>query len=506
MIKTRFAPSPTGFLHIGVLRTALFSFLMAKKNNGKFVLRLEDTDKERSDKIFEEDIIETLKSLNTNWNEGPYRQSERGEIYKKYLNRLIEEDNAYHCFCSKEELDNKKEILIKEKKLVKYDGKCSKLTKKEVEERLKRGDSSVIRLRVKNEEIEINDLVKGKISFDTSLIDDFVIAKNLDTPLYNFTVVVDDFEMGITDVVRGEDILSNTPKQIILYRYLNAKIPQFAHLPMILGEDRSKLSKRHGAVAVSDYLKEGYLKEAIINFIAFLGWSPGDEREIFSLEELIKEFSIEKVNKSNAIFNLEKLNYLNGFYIRKKPLEEITTLCIPYFIEKGFIYPLIENKEINSNFTGIIGREIEASFVVKETGEKVKFEYLKKVVSLYKERMKKLSEITDFSDYCFTDDLIYDKELLFWKDIKKEELIFVFNKLIEIINKIENWDIKNIEEGIMPFAESYKEKNRGAVLWPLRASLTGKKSSAGPFEVLEVLGKEKAIKRIKKSIEIVQKI
>ncbi len=500
-MKTRFAPSPTGFLHLGVLRTALFNYLLAKHHKGSFVVRIEDTDKERSKKIYEEDIFNSLKKLGITWDER-YRQSERKEIYKEYLEKLINNNNAYYCFCSKEELEAKRDSQITSGFPPKYDGECSRLKKEEVEERIRRGDKSVIRLKVPEKKIEIKDMIRGKISFDTGLIGDIVIAKDMETPLYNLSVVIDDYEMGITHVIRGEDILPNTPKQVIISEYLNIPLPFYGHLPMILGEDRSKLSKRHGAKSVTEIMKEGYLKEAIINFIAFLGWNPGDEREIFTIDELIEEFEVKDINKSGAVFNLEKLNHINGLYIRKKSIEEITEKSIPYLIERGYILPIFVNEEIVPNLTGIIGREIKNYFLIKEIGEKVSFDYLKKVVSLYKKRMKKLSEIGDFTDYIFLKDILLDKELLRWKDMDDKEISLVLNKLLEMVKEIKNWDKENIEKEGMNLANSYREGDRGRILWPFRASLTGKRSSAGPFEIAEVLGKRRTIERIEKALTL----
>ncbi|MFA6753923.1 MAG: glutamate--tRNA ligase [Candidatus Paceibacterota bacterium] len=501
-MKTRFAPSPTGFLHIGTVRTALFNYLFAKKNKGSFLLRIEDTDKERSKTEFENNILEALKWLNIDFDEGPYRQSERGEIYEKYLKKLLDEKKAYYCFCSKEELEAKKQNYAVNGLPVKYDGKCSSLSREEAEKKLKRGEMSVIRMKMPEEKIEVKDLIRGKIIFDTKLIGDIVIAKNLKSPLYNFSVVIDDYEMKITHVLRGEDILSNTPKQIVLCNHLGINPPKYGHMPMILGTDKSKLSKRHGATAVLDYKKEGYLKEALINFLAFLGWSPKDKREFFEIEELIEEFSLERMNKSGAVFNLKKLDYINGHYIRKKSIDEITEFCIPYLVEKEYITPIFKDREIIPNLTGIAGKEISMSFIIKKTKEEISFEYLKNVVSLYKERMKKLSEIADFTDYVFKKDLSFNKELLQWKGSKKEEMSFVLTELFKILNSLKNWDSKTIEEEIMPFAERYKTGDRGYVLWPLRVALTGKKSSAGPFDVASVLGKEKTLRRINAAIKM----
>jgi nondiscriminating glutamyl-tRNA synthetase len=344
-VRTRFAPSPTGLLHIGGARTALFNYLFAKNNQGSFVLRIEDTDTERSKEEYQKDIVESLKWLGINWDEGPdvggdfgpYRQSEKISKYRKYLEKLLEENKAYYCFCSAEELEGQRQYQMSIGETPKYIGKCANLPKETVEKYLAEGKPSIIRFRVTPQKFIFKDMVRGPVEFDTGLTGDIVIAKNLNTPLYNFTVVIDDFEMKISHVIRAEEHISNTPKQILLQEALGFPRPEYAHVSMILSPDRAKLSKRHGATAVLEYKTLGYLPEAVINFIAFLGWNPGDEREIYSLPSLVKEFSLEKVQKSGAVFNVKKLDFLNGFYLRQKPLEKVTEMCVPYLIEAGLI-------------------------------------------------------------------------------------------------------------------------------------------------------------------------
>ena len=312
--RVRIAPSPTGPFHIGTARTALFNYLFAKKYNGIFILRMEDTDIERSKKEWEEDIIEGLKWLGLMWDEGPlpdgegyignygpYRQSERQEIYKKYIQKLLDEGKAYYCFCSPEELEAKRQYFMSIGQPPRYNGKCRNLSEKEVKEYLEAKKPYVIRFKNPNKKVVFDDLIHGKIESDSSEFGDIVIAKDQTTPLYNLAAVIDDFEMKITHVIRGEDHIPNTPKQILLYEALELKPPKFAHLPLILGPDRSKLSKRHGAVALREYRKEGFLPEALINFMAFLGWNPGKEREIYSLNSLIKEFSLARCQKLSLI-------------------------------------------------------------------------------------------------------------------------------------------------------------------------------------------------------------
>ena len=297
-LRVRIAPSPTGPLHIGTARTALFNYLFAKKHNNSFILRIEDTDLERSDSKYEKDIIDGLKWLGIEWDE-LYKQSKRTKTYEKYLKKLLDSGHAY--------------------------------------------EDEIIWFKNPKKKVVFDDLIRGRVEFDSSLFDDFSIAKDLKTPLYNFAVVIDDYEMKISHVIRGEDHISNTPKQILIQEALGLPAPNYAHLPLILGPDKTKLSKRHGAVSIIDYKEQGYLPEALINFMALLGWSaqggPGNDRELFSVKELIKEFSLEKIQKGGAIFNIEKLDWFNGHYIRQLSLDKLTEMCTPYLIESGLIKP-----------------------------------------------------------------------------------------------------------------------------------------------------------------------
>jgi len=513
-VRTRIAPSPTGTLHIGLARTALFNYLFAKKNQGVFVLRIEDTDIERSDPKFETDIIENLKWLGIQWDEGPdiegkfgpYRQSERLKSYKRNLEKLLKEGNAYHCFCSEEELESKRQYQMSIGQLPIYDRKCRNLLPEEIKKNLAEGKKPIIRFKVAGQKtIKFIDLIRGEISFESNLIGDFSIAKNISTPLYNFAVVIDDFEMKITHVIRGEDHISNTPKQILLQKSLNFPQPEYAHLPLILGPDRAKLSKRHGATSIGEYRKLGYLPEAIINFIAFLGWNPGTEREIYSMPAIIKDFSLEKVQKGGAIFNIKRLDFLNGFYIRQKPIEKLTELCLPYLMEAGFIEEaggssldddppeelrLFENKK--------------PKYRIKETGEIIGLDHLGKFIAIYQERLKRLSEITGLVDFFFKEKLEYNKELLKWREMTDGEIKDSLERLEKIISKIDSKDFRkeNLENILLPEAERIGD--RGYLLWPLRVALTGKEASAGPFEIAEILSKEKVLKRMKEAKDLVR--
>jgi len=501
-IRTRFAPAPTGFLHIGLARTALFNYLFAKKNQGSFILRIEDTDPLRSKKEFEENIIENLKWLGIEWDEGPYRQSQRLNIYAKYSEKLLAEDKAYYCFCSEEELEAQRQYQMAIGEAPRYSGKCAQLSKEEVKEYLAAKKPAIIRFRVPGKKVEFDDLIRGKLEFDASLMGDIAIAKDLATPLYNFTCVIDDFEMKISHVIRGEDHIPNTPKQILIQEALNFPRPEYAHLPLILGPDRSKLSKRHGATSIAEYRKVGYLPETLINFMAFLGWNPGTEREIYSLSSLVKEFSIERVQKGGAIFNIKKLDFLNSFYIRQKSIEKLTELSIPYLIEAGLIEKLkmvAEHSFISQPRGARLFEEEKPEFRIKETGEGISLETLEKIVSLYQERLKKISEISELTDFFFKEKLEYEKDLLKWEKMSDKEIKNSLDKLEKILSKtkVEDWDKENLEKILMPEAE--KMADRGYLLWPLRVALTGKTASAGPFEIAEILGKEKTIKRIKEA-------
>ncbi len=503
-VRVRIAPAPTGFLHIGLARTALFNYLFAKKYQGSFILRIEDTDVERSDPRFEKDILENLKWLGIEWSEGPdiggkfgpYRQSERLEIYAKYIEKFLNDNLAYHCFCSEEELEARRQYLMSVGQPPLYNGKCRQLSSEQTQKLLALGEKSIIRFKAPVKKIAFKDLLRGEIEFDADLIGDFAIAKDLATPLYNLAVVVDDFEMKISHIIRGEDHIPNTPKQILLQRALHFPQPEYLHLPLILGQDRSKLSKRHGAIAISDYKKAGYLAEAFINFMAFLGWNPGGEREIYSMPSLIKEFSIERIQKGGAIFNVKRLDFLNGFYIRQKSPEKLTEMCLLYLIEEGLVVPTFKSEQYPPAYGGM---EITQMYKIPETREEVSLDYIQKIVTIYQERLKKLSEISELTDFFFKDKLEYDKELLRWKEMGDREIKDSLIRVEKIISKIkpEDFNKENLEKEIMPEAE--KMGDRGYLLWPFRAALSGKKASAGPFEIAEILGKKKVLRRIKEA-------
>lgn len=507
-VRTRFAPSPTGPLHMGNARTALFSYLFAKQERGDFILRIEDTDKERSKKEWERDLLDNLEWLGLQWDEGPekggfgpYRQSERTEIYREHLEKLLKEQKAYWCYCSAEELEAQRQDQASRGETPRYSGRCRTLSPKEREENLKSGKPAVIRFIVEPKKTVFKDLIRGEIAFDNALSGDMIIAKDLETPLYNFTVVVDDHLMRITHVIRGEDHISNTPKQLLLQEALGfPQEIQYAHLPLLLGEDKTKLSKRHGDNSVTRFRKEGYLPEAMVNFLALLGWNPGDEREVFTLQGLISEFSLERVQKGNAVFSLQRLDWINGYYIRQKDAKTLAKLTLPYLKEAG----LLETNG-NGEQKGFSLKLQKANpYTVKETGEGVSLEFLSEVVALHQERLKKLSEIAQVADFFFKKDLDYAKDILPWKGMSDREVGESLNKAKELLLgfKEQDWTKEKLEKVLLKEAEATGDKGR--LLWPLRVALTGRKASAGPFEVASILGGEKTFLRIDQAIAKVQ--
>lgn len=475
-IRTRIAPSPTGFLHIGTARTALFNYLFARKHGGIFVLRIEDTDLERSDKKFEKDIFEGLAWLGIDADESPekggpynfYRQSERTGDYTHAIKRLLEEKKAFYCFHTEEELEKEKDELMAAKKPALHVCEYRTLDPEEAETLTQAKSSFIIRFKTPfGKIISFNDLIRGEISFESDLIGDFSIAKRIDVPLYNLAVVVDDEAMKISHVIRGEDHIANTPKQMLLIEALGFSLPVYAHLPLILGKDRSKLSKRHGATSVIEYREIGYLPEALFNFMALLGWNPGTAQELFGHDELVNEFSLEKVQKSGSIFDIIKLDWMNGEYIRKMSIGKLTDLCIPHLTEANFI----QNQSNN---------------------------YLEHVIALEQPRLKKLSEIIEKVNYFFKEPE-YDKELLRWKMITDSEIAESLNTAIKLLEENQEKNITEIEQIFLEQASAIGD--RGKLLWPLRVALTGKKNSPGPFEIIRVLGIDETIKRLKHTIK-----
>ncbi len=488
-IRVRIAPSPTGYFHFGTARTALFNWLFAKKLGGKFIVRIEDTDKSRSKKEYEENILKSLAWLGLTWDEGPsldgkkyignygpYRQSERIETYEKYLKELLEKNEAYYCFCKNEDLEAQKESQKAEGMAPKYLGHCRNLTSKEIDANLKAKKPSVIRIKIPEIKITFNDLIRGKVSTDMNLLGDQVIAKSLSEPLYNFAVVVDDYLMKISHVIRAEDHIANTPKQIVIQKALNFNEVIYAHLPLILNPDRSKMSKRFLDVSISDYEKDGYLPEAMVNFMALIGWHPKTERgekekEVFSLTELIKEFEIERVQKGGGIFNEEKLDWINNQYIKN-----IDSKIILEKLKSKNLIP--ENQNLN-----------EASVL--------------KIIDLNKDRLKKLADFKSSSDFFFKIPN-YDKNLLVWKKSTLIHAIICLQECLKVLNDLDEKEfVKSKLE--MALFSSLEKLGKGEVLWPLRVALSGKEFSPPPYEIIEILGKSESIKRIKDAIDKLEK-
>ena len=490
-IRTRFAPSPTGFLHIGSLRTVLFAYLLAKGQGGKIILRVEDTDQKRSVAGAEEKLIAILDWLGLKFDEGPhlggkyapYRQSERKEIYQKYADELLNKGLAYRCFCTPERLRKMREQQQAEKQPPRYDRTCRNLSQAQIEKKLAAKEPYVIRQPMPEEgTVAVRDELRGKIEFKAEDLDDHVLIKSDGMPTYQFAVVVDDHIMEISHVLRGEEWIPSFPKNILLYRAFGWTPPLFIHLPLTLNKGGGKLSKRQGDAAVEDYKDKGYLPEALLNYSALLGWSPKGEKEIFSLAELAEIFKIKDLGISAAVFDIAKLDYLNGYYIRQKPLDELVELCQPYLSKYW------------DNFSQ---------------------DYIKKIISLEQERLKRLDEIGELTEFFFVNKLKYEPELLIWKKLAKDEVKNNLQKLFELLEKIpeKNWTDNSIEDAIITYLRA-KEQSRlattngdhankisiGEYLWPMRAALTGRKASPGPFEVAEVLGKDASLERIRAGI------
>ena len=475
-VRVRIAPSPSGNLHIGTARTALFNYLFAKKNHGKYILRIEDTDLDRSSQAYIQNIYDSLKALGLNWDEGPdvggpygpYQQSERFDIYPKYAQKLIDAGYAYECFCTQEELDAEKQESIKNKRPHVYSGKCRHLSEEEKEKLRAEGRKPSIRFHVPDSgETKFTDMVKGDLKFDNSLIGDFVIMKSNGTPTYNFAVVIDDMEMKISHIIRGEDHISNTAKQILIYEALGAEIPQFGHLGMILAPDRSKLSKRHGATAVSEFVEKGYLTEALVNFVALLGWSPSDGHEIKTLDEIVEDFRIHEVSSSNSIFEYDKLNWMNGQYIKKMDIKKLAELVRPFLS----MYDLSEMSQEN----------------------------YERMIEVTREPITILSDLVNDVKYFFGQDAEIEPDvqtkILDSKDGQK-----VLRYVVE--NELDKWDFEDSEklhEQLADLRAYFKEQGikPKETMWAIRAAVTGRTHGADMVAILQILGKERSVRRIK---------
>jgi glutamyl-tRNA synthetase len=475
-IRLRFAPSPTGFLHIGNLRSALFGYFIAKSQKGKFILRLEDTDQKREVEGALDKLLEIFNWLNIKFDEGPkqggnygpYIQTQRLDKYQKLANELIEKGGAYRCFCTSERLEKMREGQQAQKLPPRYDRCCRDLSPSQIEEKLKNGESFVIRQKMPLEgEVIVFDEIRGEIKFPAKDLDDHVLIKSNGVPTYQFASVVDDHLMEISHVTRGDEWLPSFPKNILLYQAFNWQPPKFIHLPLILNKTGGKLSKRQGDVFVEEYKEKGYLPEAIINFCALLGWHPKNDREILTLSEIEKEFKLSDIGASPAVFDEEKLDYLNGYYIRQKTTTELKPLINIYFQEKGI---------------------------------KIDEEKLEKIITISKERLKKLSDITEMSAFIISLPN-FNKDLLAFKKLTKEEALKNLEEIYKFLVDIpeNSWGVRQLEEKIFTFIKEKNGKN-GDYLWPLRVALSGLKNSPSPFEIAWTLGKEESLKRIKFSL------
>lgn len=479
-VRVRFAPSPTGPFHIGGARSALFNWLFARKMGGKLILRIEDTDLERSSRESEENIKAALKWLGMDWDEGidvggengPYRQTERLDIYKKYTEKLLAEGKAYYCYCTDEELEEERQALIKEGKMPRYMGKCRNLTPEQIAAYEAEGRKPTVRFRVPaDQQILVRDMVRGDVVFDSNNIGDFVIVKSDGIPTYNYAVVIDDALMHITHVIRAEEHLSNTPRQCLVYDALGFEKPVFGHISLILGKDHTKMSKRHGATSVDQYRQLGYLPEGIVNFLALLGWAPNSEQEIFSIDELIKEFSMERVAKNPAVFDIDKLNWINQHYMRQLDDEAFFAAAKPHMIAAGYM-------------TG------------EETGEKLA--WLKKVVATSKDHVSFAAQIPASVEMYFNDEFGFENDEAA-AVLQAETVPTVIGMLLEELPKLEVLDGAAVKAFFKTIQKTTKLKGKD-VFMPIRVALTGNQHGPELAEMVPLLGIERTEKRIRASL------
>lgn len=465
-IRVRFAPSPTGYLHLGGVRTALFNWLFARHHGGKFILRIEDTDRSRSTEEYIHSILEGLSWLRLDWDEGPYRQSERARIYREYAERLLAEGKAYYCYCSAEELEQKRKTAQKRGQAPKYDGICRERDTP-IPDR-----APVIRFKTPQEgETVFQDIIRGQIAIANSQLDDLILVRSDFTPTYNFVVVVDDITMGITHVIRGDDHLANTPRQIHLYKALGVPLPFFAHLPMILGPDKARLSKRHGAESILTYSEKGYLPEALINYLVRLGWAHGDQ-EIFCKEELIELFELEKVNKAPAVFNPEKLLWLNNHYIKTGNINRIVELLKDQLRKKDSL----------------------------PQDNRLPPETFPRVVMSLQERCKTLEEMAEAAEYFFKEEISYDAQAS--KKFLQPDIAPLLEELTRCLEQLTDFSEYAIQEVFSSIVSKHKIKLVN-IAQPVRVSLTGGTISPGIYDVISIMGKEKVLGRLEKAIDYI---
>ncbi|CAM3394997.1 glutamate--tRNA ligase [Nosocomiicoccus ampullae] len=481
-VRVRYAPSPTGYLHIGNARSALFNYLFARHYDGDFIIRIEDTDKARHVDEGEASQLNYLKWLGIDWDEsvdvggdyGPYRQSERSHIYKPYIDKLLEEDKAYRCYMTAEELEAEREEQLKNGQQPKYSGKHANLTKEEEEAFIAEGREPSIRIRVpKDKTYTFNDMVKGDVSFDSNGIGDWVIVKKDGTPTYNFAVVIDDHEMDITHVLRGDDHISNTPRQLMVYDALGFEAPEFGHMTLIVNEDRKKLSKRDSGILqfIEDYEALGYLPEALFNFIALLGWTPGGEEEIFSKDEFIELFTEDRLSKSPAFFDKTKLAWVNNQYMKQKDTEAVFELALPFLVKEG---------------------------VVSENASEEELDWAKRLVALYQPQMSYAAEIVELSEQFFKTEVTYDEDA---KAVLAEEQVpELMDALKETFNNLEDFKADNIKKAIKEVQKATGIKGK-KLFMPIRVATTGETKGPELPNALELLGKDTVLTRIENVIK-----
>lgn len=481
-VRVRFAPSPTGPLHIGGARSALFNWLFARRFGGTMIVRIEDTDLERSTREYEELILESLRWLGIDWDEGigaggpngPYRQKERLHIYYPYVEKLLETGQAYHCYCTEEELEAERQELSGRGETPRYLGKCRNLSVKDKDELCSLGRKPVVRFRVpEGRLIVVDDLVRGRVEFESDGIGDYIIVKSDGIPVYNFAVVMDDVLMGITHILRGEEHLSNTPRQILLYEALGFPLPAFAHISLILGEDRSKMSKRHGATSVVQYREQGYLPAALVNFLALLGWSPEGEEEIFSLDELTRLFSLERVSKSPAVFNFEKLKWMNSYYIRQLPLDELTRLSLPHLAGAGLF---------------------------EEKPSRERFAWLKEAMATAQEKLEYIAQAPDLLRIFFGEEVFLDENDEEAKQVLAlETSAAVMAAFRERALAYDSWDGETVRGILKDIGKSLDVKGK-ALFMTVRAAVSGQSHGPDLSVLLTLLGPQLVAKRLNSTL------
>jgi glutamyl-tRNA synthetase len=467
-VRVRYAPSPTGFPHVGNIRTALFNWLFARHSGGNFIVRVEDTDVARKVEGAVEAILDGLSWLGLDWDEGPIFQSQRLEQYREASQRLVAQGDAYYCFCSTQRLDEMRQEQAKRKLPPGYDRLCRDLTREECDLKSAAGIKPVVRFKTPlSGQTAFNDLIWGDVVFENSTLDDFVLLKSDGYPTYHLANVIDDHAMKISHVLRAEEWLSSTPRHVLLYRALGYEPPFFAHLPMILGADRTKLSKRHGAVSITEYRDQGYLPEVMMNFLALLGWSLDDKTEIFSRQQLVDSFSLERISRTPAIFNLDKLNWMNGLYIRQLSIEDLTRRALPF-----------------------LDRDLPP-----EVKRPLSTDYVRQIMPLVQERAKTLADVAVLTQFFFLDELDYDSGLLIGKGMGRESTIPALETSHQRLRQLAAFDAESLEGLLRPLAEELGLK-AGQLFGSLRVAVTGQTATPPLFQTMAVLGKERCLKRI----------